>query len=536
MYNSHTSITDIAPSETVDYLRKSQSDDPLMTVEEVLARHERLLDEWSRRNLGGTAPEENKFREIVSGETIASRPEIKRVLALIESPRIKAIKVVEPQRLTRGDLEDIGRLMKLLKLTKTLVITPERTYDLTDDYDWDIFERELKRGNDYLNYYKKIQRRGKLISVSSGNFLGSRAPYGYKKSAVIVDGRRCPTLIPSEEAPVVRMIFELYTEKGLQPGEICTLLDGLGIKPPRGGNWAKSAVHDMLTNVHYIGKVSWNRRRHVTTVEDSELVTRRPIAAKEEILIFDGRHEALITEEMFAAAAEKRERSPKHAERKRLQNPLSGLLYCECGSPMKLEAARSGGEARYACRRQKGSCDRASCGAKELQTALAEALTEAIVDAELDEGAAAESLGAERAALIEGIKARIAALKEREERQWAAYSSEDPAMRMPEAIFRRLNERTLRELDDANTALAEAIAMQCDDGFDGSKKAAHSSLHSAIRAITDDTLSAELRNRLLLACVDRVTYSRKREMGGSVRGARYAKLTSPIELDVRLRI
>lgn len=42
----------------------------------------------------------------------------------MESPRIRAILVVEPQRLTRGDLEDIGRMMKLLKHTHTLVLTP----------------------------------------------------------------------------------------------------------------------------------------------------------------------------------------------------------------------------------------------------------------------------------------------------------------------------------------------------------------------------------------------------------------------------
>ena len=119
-----------SPEEILEYLWKSQSDDPLLTVEEVLARHETILDEWSITHLGEKVPEENKFREVVSGETIKERPEIKKILRLIESPKYKAVKVVEPQRLTRGDLEDIGRLMKLLKHTNTLVITPQRAYDL----------------------------------------------------------------------------------------------------------------------------------------------------------------------------------------------------------------------------------------------------------------------------------------------------------------------------------------------------------------------------------------------------------------------
>ena len=35
------------PEEILDYLRKSQSDDPPLTVEEVLAKHEAILDEWA---------------------------------------------------------------------------------------------------------------------------------------------------------------------------------------------------------------------------------------------------------------------------------------------------------------------------------------------------------------------------------------------------------------------------------------------------------------------------------------------------------
>lgn len=75
----------LLPSEVIAYLRKSQSDDPLLTVAEVLAKHESILDEWSEKHLGGKVPKENKFREVVSGETLKERPEINKVLRLIES-------------------------------------------------------------------------------------------------------------------------------------------------------------------------------------------------------------------------------------------------------------------------------------------------------------------------------------------------------------------------------------------------------------------------------------------------------------------
>ena len=83
------------PDETLEYLRKSRSDDPSLTVEEVLAKHETILNEWQDRNLSSPIPDANVYREVVSGETINSRPEFKKLLKRIESPKIKAVLVVE---------------------------------------------------------------------------------------------------------------------------------------------------------------------------------------------------------------------------------------------------------------------------------------------------------------------------------------------------------------------------------------------------------------------------------------------------------
>ena len=151
--------------EVLEYDRKSRSDDPLLSLEEVLEKHGKILEEYAVNNLGGPIPEENKYKEVGSGESIDSRPEMLELLKRVESPAIKAIMVVDVQRLSRGDLEDAGRLIKLLRYTNTYVITPMKIYDLRDEYDRDAFERELKRGNEYLEYFKKIQARGKLASV-----------------------------------------------------------------------------------------------------------------------------------------------------------------------------------------------------------------------------------------------------------------------------------------------------------------------------------------------------------------------------------
>ena len=68
------------------YLRKSRADNPDESVEEVLAKHETMLQELAERELGGRIPEKCIYREVVSGETIEERPEINRVLELMTTP------------------------------------------------------------------------------------------------------------------------------------------------------------------------------------------------------------------------------------------------------------------------------------------------------------------------------------------------------------------------------------------------------------------------------------------------------------------
>ena len=39
--------------ETLKYGRKSRMDDPLLTVEEILEKHDKILDEYADKYLGG---------------------------------------------------------------------------------------------------------------------------------------------------------------------------------------------------------------------------------------------------------------------------------------------------------------------------------------------------------------------------------------------------------------------------------------------------------------------------------------------------
>lgn len=496
---------DFKPEEVIDYLRKSRSDDPLLTVEEVLSKHEEMLDEWAEKHLGAVVPEKNKYREVVSGETIAERPEINRVLRLIESPRYKAVAVVEPQRLTRGDLEDIGRLMKLLKHTNTLVITPQRIYDLRDEYDWDAFERELKRGNDYLEYTKKILNRGRLLSVSQGNYIGNVAPYGYDKTFVSEGKRKCPILVPNKDADVVRMMFDLYVNKDMGCQSICNKFDEMGIKPPKGEYWSAAAMTKMLENIHYIGKVRWNHRKTLTIVEDGEFKKTRPVAKVGEYLIYDGKHEAIIPEELFNAAQAKKGRNTRQKPNTKIRNPFAGLIWCKCGRAMSLRTYTAHASApRLLCDGQT-HCKTGSCLFSEMEERVCAILSDCIRDFEVrlknNEGDSVKL----HANLIKKLEAKQKELEEKELAQWEAQSDPDPAKRMPQHIFQQLNEKLLKEKEEVRQALCKAYESM-PEPVDYEEKIKQ--FTEALNALKNPDIDAAEKNRLLKACIERIEYHR----------------------------
>ena len=544
------------PEELLVYLRKSRSDDPTLSVEEVLEKHEAMLDEWCERHLGGVVPEENKYREVVSGETIDDRPEIQKVLKKIESPRYKGVLVVEVSRLSRGDLEDAGRLIKLFRYTHTYVITPQKTYDIRDEYDRDMIERELKRGNEYLEYTKKIMNNGRLLSVSQGNYIGSVPPYGFDKTWVQEGRRKCPTLKENkEQADVVRMIFDMYVNKDMGRTSICYALDDMGIKPPKGEFWSPAALKDMLENVHYIGKVKWNWRKTVTIVEDGEIRKTNPKSKVGEYLIYDGKHEGIVSEELFNAAQAKQGRNHRAKANTKVRNPLAGLLFCRCGRGMSLRFYKNkdGSEKappRVLCNEQ-ARCHTGSCLYDEMIDRIVAILEQCIEDFELriknDEGDSIKL----HARLIKNLEKKMKDLQAQELSQWEALSHPDPAQRMPAEIFKQLNAKLLKEKEEVQQALCKAYESM-PDPVDYEEKLLK--FKDALSALRDPAVDAQRKNRLLKACIERIDYSREkperiksqqvRYYDKELKKTRYKSTLNtggnwtspPVELDVKLKV
>ena len=496
----------LSPDEILYYLRKSQSDDPLLTVEEVLAKHEKMLDDWVQRNLPGLGPvpEGNRIREIVSGETIESRDGMKDLLHRIESPKRKAVLCVEPQRLSRGSLKDIGHLVELLRYSNTIVITMQYTYDLRDDRDRDLFERELMRGNEYLEYYKRIQQNGRLASVRAGNFLGQKAPYGFKKIMIKEGKTNCPTLEPHpDQAPVVKMIFEMYRDgKGMV--RISDRLNELHIPSPIGKKWTRESIQTILANVHYIGKVRWNYRPNVKSVEDGVVVVKRPRA--EEYLVYEGKHPAIIEQELWDAVQDIRGKIPRNKKSTDGFNPLAGVMFCECGKVMSARTFKNKGvercEPRFLCSGQR-YCGNASARMSVVIDDVKETLKEAIADFEMRIEKGDDDSAQIHRQMVERLEKRLIELRELEVKQW----DEKTKGGMPDHVFERLNGQTVEELHEVEEALCTA-RNSMPEPINLQEKVAN--FYAALNALDDPNATARTRNKLIKRCIERITYSRKR--------------------------
>lgn len=497
----------LSPENILKYLRKSRTDDPMLTVEEVLSKHEQMLDDWVRQRFPGSSgiPEENCYREVVSGETIESRPKVQELLRQIESPKYKAILIVEPQRLSRGDLEDIGRLVKLLRYSNTIVITLQYSYDLRDERDRDMFERELKRGNEFLEYQKRIMGNGRLLSVQNGNFIGQKPPYGYRKAVVKEGKRKCHTLEPDpERAPIVKMVFEMYAA-GTSASQIARTLRNMGVATADGGKWVTSSVKQMLTNDHYIGMVHWEKRKTVKVVESGDVIATRP--RNHDYLSYPGKHPAIIEKELWDSVQAIKGKVPPVKEKAKYANPFAGLLFCQCGARMSRRQYMSNGvercSPRLLCENQT-ECGTASCTVAEFTEAVIEAMEKVIVDFDLKLENAPDENAALQEQVIAKLERRLAELERLELAQWEKYTLEA----MPKHVFDQLNQKVTQEKESVQRDLKSARET-VPQKIDYAQK--RETFVTAVNSLKDPGVSIREKNLLLKQCIDKIVYARKKK-------------------------
>ena len=229
------------------YLRKSRKD---IEAEqhgdgETLARHEHTLLSLARQKkliIG------NIYREIVSGETIASRPVMQQLLHEVEQGLWDGVLVMEVERLARGDTIDQGVVQRAFQYSNTLIVTPLKTYDPANEFDEEYFEFGLFMSR---REYKTIKRRmqaGRYAAAQEGKWPFNVAPYGFRR--VKLKQEKGWTLeFDEQEAPVVRLIFSLFTGPSrIGVTYIKRNLNMQGIQPRKSQKWTDSTIRDILQN------------------------------------------------------------------------------------------------------------------------------------------------------------------------------------------------------------------------------------------------------------------------------------------------
>lgn len=164
------------------YLRKSRADAEAEArgEGETLSRHRAMLDALAARH-GRVISDEDVFQEIVSGDSIASRPQMQRLLDSVLAGRYEGVYVTEVERLARGDTSDQGRVAQTFMLSGTKIITLSKIYDPSNEFDVEFFEFSLFMSR---REYKSINRRiqaGRMQSIREGRYIASCPSYGYRR-------------------------------------------------------------------------------------------------------------------------------------------------------------------------------------------------------------------------------------------------------------------------------------------------------------------------------------------------------------------
>jgi hypothetical protein len=153
--------------------------------------------------------------------------------------------------------------------------------------------------------------------------------------------------------------------------------------------------------------------------------------------------------------------------------------------------------------------------------------------------------------LVKRLEAKRDELDKKEIAQWEAQAHPDPSKRMPEHVFKILNEKLLKEKEEVRQALCKAYESmpEPEDYVEKMHR-----FRDALEALDDPEATAAKKNRLLKDCIERIDYNREKPVRKKSQQTRYydkqlkqTRYTSPlntggnwtetpIELDVKLKV
>lgn len=473
------------------YLRKSRADIEKEKYGkfETLAIHEHELVELAKRD--GYVLDKPYYKELVSGEHIADRLEFQKLLEQVKLGKYRGILVYAVARLGRGDPLDYGFILLTLKRTGTLIITPTKVFDPRNDDDMRYLQMEMFVSNMELGNIRSRLVTGSRAKAKMGSFVKSRAAYGFDR--VKVNGMW--TLEPNKDASTVRMIFE-RAAAGDPLGTIAREMNAAGMRTPCGGFWHAGRLGTILSNPHYMGKIRYNYYQKEQIPTEGLNYTLKQTYNDDYILV-DGLHEGIVSEELWHAANNRNNGSPRVKHSHELKNPLAGLLVCKkCGHAMIrfINRVKSSGN-KIAHYRHAPFCDCKAQGARVsvVVDLLCDALADIAADLEACETLDATDARADELAVIEKQLAREENVLEK---LFELYYAE--AITTDEFIERRKAAEDHRDaLEKRQATLEERAATPQEVAF---------TIRDAIEKIRDDDVPVTAKNAALRSFIERIEY------------------------------
>lgn len=280
-----------------------------------------------------------------------NRPAWKQLEADIEAGKVAHVIVKDMSRIGRDYLQTGFYTEVFFREHGVHFIAIANSVD-SDDQNSNEFAPFLNIMNEwYLRDLSRKQRTAIRVKGESGKPTTNCAIYGYKK----MPGDKYSWYIDEEAAEVVRRIFRLTIE-GKGPYDIARILYDDKVETPavyfgkqnkgvwkskeefpNPYNWSGYIVGSILSKPEYMGHTV-NFRSHKASYKDKSSVPN----PKEEWLIFENTHEAIVDKETWELA-QKLRKTPKRIDTIGEANPLTGLLYCaDCGEKMYNHRSRGG--------------------------------------------------------------------------------------------------------------------------------------------------------------------------------------------------
>lgn len=266
------------------------------------------------------------------------RPSFKKMLSDIDEGKINLVIVKDLSRFGRNYVE-AGMYVQRFTDSNIRFIAADDNYDSLVNSDDLLFPIKNVVNEMYARDVSKKTKAAKKAKARDGQFIGSKAPFGYK----IDPNDRHHLIVDEPAAQVVKRIFRLASEgvgynkmaKIFREEKVLTSIAYFNLNNPdyfksdywrKEFDWHVTSIRAILNNEVYLGKLVYGKQRN-KSMKSKEKV-RNP---KEDWIVVENCHEPIITQELWDTVHKILNAKHRPAKAGEVQM-FAGLLYCsDCG-------------------------------------------------------------------------------------------------------------------------------------------------------------------------------------------------------------